>query len=146
MNHEVKIDGNPVVIAWNEGTRRRMQFRAAKHGVKLDTKALFDPNRAAAAYVEILWLMLPPETFVIYGTPEDLAAGINHRTESPAIVSAVLAALTEMVADEQKKTSSESTPSPASNLASPRKNGTATTRNNAKPLSTHGKPRKSAKK
>jgi hypothetical protein len=143
MTHKVTIDGREVDIAWNQGTARRLGFRAAKHGVELDGKALFDPKRAAAAYVETLWLMLPPEEFSRHATPEDLASVIDHETESPAIVSAVLNAIGEMMADDEKKTPSANTPSPASNLVSVPANGTTSTRKRPKQLPKHGKSARS---
>jgi hypothetical protein len=144
--HTVSISGREVAIAWNQGTARRFGFRVAKHAVRLDTRALFDPLRASAAYVEMLWLLLPPEEHDRHRSAEDLATAIDLETQAPAITASVLACLAEMLVGDEKKTSSASTPSPGSNSGSPQANGTRSTRTKRQPTSKRGTSAKSGRK
>lgn len=144
--HTVTINGRPVVVAWNQGAQRRLVFRASKHEIKVDARSLFTPAKAAAAYVELLWLLLPPDEHARYASPEDLAAVIDHENDSPAIVAAVLDVVGQMFADVEKKTSSANTHSPASNSGSAQTNGTASTRKQPAKSRSLGKSGKSAKK
>jgi hypothetical protein len=144
MTSTIEIDGRTVSVEWNQGAARRFGFRAAKHGIKLDVRGLFDPARADSAYVEALWLMLPPDEHARHATPEDLAAAIDHKTQADAIVQVVLHAIGEMTADAEKKTTSKNTPSPGSSLASRRKTGTGCTPKARKRTSKHGKKGKTA--
>ena len=137
------IDGRPVELAWNQGTSRRFQFRAAKHAVRLDLKALTDPLRAHAAFIELLWLMLPDGEFQKHASAEDLAVVIDAKKQVGDIVAVVSAAIAEMMASDQKKTNGASTPSPASNSASRLKSGTPCTRKSAKQSPKHGGKKKS---
>lgn len=105
MTHKLTIGGQEIEIGWTQEAARRFAFRASKHKIKLDGEAFTDPSRAASAYVECLWLLLPAGEFGKHATPEDLAVAIDHDTESESVVAAVLACVGDMVADAEKKTS-----------------------------------------
>ena len=115
MNNKLTIGGREIEIAWTQEAARRFSFRASKHKIKLDGKAFSDPSRAASAYVECLWLLLPSDEFVKHASAEDLAATIDHDMESESIVEAVLSCVSEMVADAEKKSSLKSGHSQESN-------------------------------
>jgi hypothetical protein len=111
MAHTITIGGKETQIEWTQAVARRLSFRASKFGISIKPGDFLDPKRAASAYVESLWLLLPPDVVALYPTAEDLAAAIDHDTESKAIVSAVLQCLADMSPDAEKKSSSVSMPS-----------------------------------
>jgi predicted nucleotidyltransferase len=106
------IGGKEVEIEWNQATARRLSFRASKHGINVSFADFTNPQKAHAAYVETMWLLLPPDEFSKHATPEDLSATIDHDTESESIVAAVLDCVLQMKPDAEKKSGSGSTPSP----------------------------------
>lgn len=140
------IDGRAVTIQWDQGTARRYQFRMAKYGLKLNAKHLTDPHRAHAAFLEILWLLLPDGEFQRHASAEDLAVAVDMKAQAENIVSAVTSALVEMTGDDEKKTAGVSTHSPASNSGSARRNGTASTPRKPAKSSTPGRQKKGAPK
>lgn len=115
MTHKLTIGGREIEIGWTQESARRWDFRKSKHGIKIDGKAFTNPARATSAYVECLWLLLPPAEFCKYMAPEELAVVIDHESEAEAIVSGVLSCLTEMVADVEKKSSLKNGPLQESN-------------------------------
>lgn len=111
----VTIGGGEIPIEWNQGVARRFAFRLSKHKIKFEKGAFGDPQRAHSAYLEFLFLVLPPAVYERYSSAEDFATS-EEWTEAQAVQigEAVAACMQEMDADAEKKRSLQSTPLPES--------------------------------
>jgi hypothetical protein len=114
MANSVTIGGEVFTIAWNQQTARSFAYRASKIGGAPSLRDLTNPKRAAAAVTDLLWILLPPDASAKYRTPEDLFLAIDHETEASNIHTALVSVIAEMGASDEKKSTSEKSPSPAS--------------------------------
>ena len=146
MSNTVKIGDREVSINWDQATARRLPTRLAKHGISLNIESLKDSNTSIAAFMDWLFVLLPPEEYERHKSPDYMVGEICLKSQAERIVGAVSAVIAEVFSSEEKKTDSGNTRSQGLSLASTRKNGTATTLSNAKQSSTHGKQNKSVKK
>ena len=112
MSYLVKIGGEEIRIAWDQQTARAYEYRASKIGGAPSLRDLANPKRAVAAVTDLLWLLLPPKTADKYRSPEELFIAINHEEDAPSIHSALLAVINDIETSEQKKSTSEKSPSP----------------------------------
>lgn len=115
MSYPVTIGGKAVTLAWTQDIARRFTYRASKIGGAPKTRELSNVKTAAAAVTNLLWLVLPPDVAASYPTPEDLFVAIDHDTEWPAIHTALDAVNADAQSDDEKKSSSQNSPSQESN-------------------------------
>jgi hypothetical protein len=114
MGHILNIAGQPVTLEWTQDIARRLPYRISLIGGFPTERELSYSRTATAAITKLIWLFLPPLVHSRYSTPEELFLDLNHREEASQIHAAVSGICADMVADEEKKTSSQSSPSPES--------------------------------
>lgn len=107
--HKVTIGGNEVAVSWNQGTARRAAYRQSKGGASFRFHELSNKNKAFAALLDALWLLLPAGEFEKYESPEHLSEAIDHENELEQIAETLTSIALEMIADAEKKTSLTST-------------------------------------
>jgi hypothetical protein len=115
MTHEVTIGGVKVELAWTQDIARRFPYRASIIGGSPTSKELTNPRTAAAAVTKLLWLFLPPAVHSLYPTPEDLFVNLNHEEHAEEVSAAVRGMVEDMAPSDEKKSTSENSPSPESN-------------------------------
>jgi len=115
MKHKLTIGGKEVEICWNQQTARAFTHRLQKHKVGIAFSDFRDPARAEYAYTAALWCLLPEDEFEKYKSSERLAVAIDPEIDMESIVAAVLACVSEIVVDAEKKSSSKNGLSQESN-------------------------------
>lgn len=115
MSHPVTIGGRTVSLAWTQEIARRFTYRASSIGGAPGKRELTNAKTATAAVTKLLWLVLPPEVAASYPTPEDLFLALDHETAGEGIHKALVGIMADMHADDEKKSTSPSSPSPGSN-------------------------------
>lgn len=110
MSHTVKIGGREILIAWNQETAKRYNFRLSTIGGHPTSRELTTPATASAAVCKILWALLPSSEIGRYATPEDLFVAIDD-SEGDAIAEAIVGVYADMAPTPQKKMTSTKSPS-----------------------------------
>lgn len=116
MPATVTIGGEAVSLAWTQEIARRYAFRCSQIGGGPRLADFSHAKKAAAAVTSFLWLILPGPVHARYPSPEELFVALEE-TDPAEIHAAVMAVLADMNPPAEKKSTSQSSPSPASSSA-----------------------------
>lgn len=108
----VKIGGRNIVLAWTNETQRRYKIRIAQAGGHPTKSEMTSAGTAEAAFMRMLWALLPREEAAKYVGPmaiEDMAAEINE-DDLESVFKAVARVFDEAVASDEKKSDGETKP------------------------------------
>ncbi len=111
MKHIVKIEGRDVAIEWSNESSKRFAFRMGEVGGEPTGKQLCNPKTVTTALFKVLWGLLPQPELARYPDPETLFLSVDHDKEGQAIYSAIKEIYEERWPSDEKKSTSENSPS-----------------------------------
>jgi len=115
MKHIVTIAGRKVPIEWSNESSMRFQYRMGEVGGEPTERQLRNPKTVTTALFKVLWGLLPSAELARYPDPETLFLAVNHDTEAESIYGAIKAIYEERWPSDEKKSTSENSPSQESN-------------------------------
>ena len=115
MTHPVKIAGRETSLAWDNESAKRYFFRMGEIGGEPTHKQLSNPKTVTTALFKVLWGLLPGVEFQKYPDPESLFVAVDHETEAAAIFAAITQVFQDRFPDDEKKSTSTTSPLPESN-------------------------------
>lgn len=108
------IGGRTIALRWTVEAQRAFRYRLGLVGGFPSNRELGNPRTNQSALLKLAWALLPKSDIEEFPDPESLAVAMAD-DETLQCCEAVAGIFADMAADKEKKTNSQTSPSPESN-------------------------------